>query len=415
MLLFLIAYPLATTVAVVHPLMDAFQPFLTADSTARSLARGQQRAIVLLVEFPDKKHLTDAQIIRDMVFKDLDKFYREVSYGLMSITGNITNRWYQTQTPLSNLDLEEWAHSEEDMARFEREAIEAANKDVDYGRFDFAIIVAAGEVWPHAKCDFGVLTKDRAKPLRGIVVNEFAPLATYAHELGHVLPSNCEPRHGCGLPDLYSYEASEKGYDPNIFVGSWDIMGVSNAARHFSAWSKIELGWITPEVVHPGASIATPIVLEALEEDSGTRAIVVPTSYETSYVIEVRRQIGYDRSLPSEGILVYLIDMSKRDGYGPVRVIDSYPETPTLDDAPYKQGAVLADPTSDVHLAIAYVDGVGYFTLSAGNSPRSPTGTRGSDWWLAPLCNTLLPLSSIFVITRGFSLRSARPQQLALR
>ena len=141
----------------------------------------------------------------------------------MSITGNITNKWYQTRTPLSKLNLEEWTYDAKDMKTFESEAIQAAGEDLNYREYDFVILVAAGNVWPHAACDFGS-TKDDAGPLRGIVVNENSPLGTYAHELGHVLPSNFAPRQGCGLPDLYSYEVSEKGQDPNIFVGPWDII-----------------------------------------------------------------------------------------------------------------------------------------------------------------------------------------------
>jgi hypothetical protein len=264
------------------------------------------------------------------------------------------------------------------MRIFEREAIQAANKDVDYRNYNFAIIVAAGQVWSHAACDFDVPTKEGVKSLRGIVVNERAPLGTYAHELGHVLPSNYAPRHGCGLPDLYSYEAAEKEEDPNVFVGPWDIMGENNPPRQFSAWSKIEFGWITPEVVQPGASVALPITLEPIEGDSGTRALVVPISSVKSYVIEVRRQIGYDRNLPSEGVLVYLIDLSKKNGYGPVEVVNSHPEMLTLEGAPYSQGAFLANPTSDLYIAVAYANGVGYFSCSAGGDSHSVDDTNSA-------------------------------------
>jgi len=359
------------TVSAIEPTLGNLQAFKT-----RTAAKGPQRVIVVLVEFPDKKHSTSGETIGQIVFGDLNDFYREVSYGLMSITGDMTNRWYQTRTPLSKLDLEEWAFNSKDMKTFEREAIEAAGQDLDYREYDFVILVAAGRVWPHATCNFNVSTKDGAGPLRGIVVNEDSPLGTYAHELGHVLPSNFEPRHGCGLPDLYSYEASEKGQDPNIFVGPWDIMATSNPPKHFSAWSKMEFGWITPETLQLGTKIASPITLQPLESDSGTRALVLSISDTKSYVIEVRRQIGYDSNLPSEGVLVYLVDLSKGDGDGVVRVVNSRPETLTLDDASYKQGAFLADPTSDLYLAVAYANGVGYFTFSTGGNSQLTSDTN---------------------------------------
>jgi len=361
-LLLYLAVCTAVIIVTIGSTVSIMQAFTTG-----TVAKGPQRVIVVLVEFPDKKHSVSTETIRQIVFNDLNDFYREASYGLMSVTGDITSRWYQTQTSLSKLDLQEWTYNENDMKLFEKEAIESADKEVNYHLYDFVILVAAGEVWPHAACRLAVLANDGM--LRGIVVNEGSYLGTYAHELGHVLPSNYEPRKGCGLPDLYSYDASGKGHDPNIFVGPWDIMGEHNPPRRFSAWSLMELGWITPEIINVATSVTPlPITLRPLESDSGVRVLVLPISETLSYVVEVRRQIGSDTNLPSEGVLVYLVDLSKDNGCGPVRVIDSHPETSTLDDAPYKQGALLASPLNDTHLAVAYADGVGYLTFSGGNN-----------------------------------------------
>jgi len=129
-------------------------------------------------------------------------------------------------------------------------------------------------------------------------------------------------------------------------------MDISNPARHFSAWSKIALGWITPEIVRVDPNIAVPINLRPLEEDSGSRAIVVPLGGQRSYVIEVRRRIGYDRVPPGEGVLLYLIDLSKRSGYGPVRVVDSHPNTKTLNHAFYSQGTFFEDTKNNIYLAV---------------------------------------------------------------
>jgi M6 family metalloprotease-like protein len=358
-LLLYLAVCTAATIVTVGTTVGRMWSFKT-----ETVAKGPQKVIVVLIEFPDKKHSVSTEAIRQIVFNDLNDFYKEASYGLMSVTGDITSRWYQTQTPLSKFDLQEWTYSENDMRLFEKEAIESADKEVNYRQYDFVILVAAGEVWPHAACRLAVLARDTG--LRGVVVNEGSPLGTYAHELGHILPSNYEPRLGCGLPDLYSYDAVEKGHDPNIFVGQWDIMGESNPPRGFSAWSLIQLGWITPEMINVGTSATLPIALRPLESDSGIRVLVVPISDTTSYIVEVRRQIGSDKNLPSEGILVYLVDSSKENGCGPVRVIDSHPETLTLDDAPYVEGAFLASPLSDMHLALSYADGVGYLMFSGG-------------------------------------------------
>jgi len=81
---------------------------------------------------------------------------------------------------------------------------------VNFRNYDFVVILAAGKVWPHALCDYDITTNYGGR-LRGFVVNEQTGFGTWAHELGHVLASNVASRGECGLPDMYSYEAEEKG------------------------------------------------------------------------------------------------------------------------------------------------------------------------------------------------------------
>jgi hypothetical protein len=156
------------TVSAIEPTLGDLQAFRT-----RTVAKGPQRVIVVLVEFPDRRQSTS------IVFRDPNDFYREVSYGLLSIAGNITNKWYQARTPLSKLNLEEWTYDAKDMKTSESEAIEAAGEDLNYCEYNFVILIAAGNVWPHAASDFDISTKDDAGPLRGIIVNEASPLGTY--------------------------------------------------------------------------------------------------------------------------------------------------------------------------------------------------------------------------------------------
>jgi hypothetical protein len=69
-----------------------------------------------------------------------------VSYGLLSITGNITNKWYQTRTPLSELNLEELTYDTKDMKTFESEAIAVAGEDLNHREYNLVILVAAENV-----------------------------------------------------------------------------------------------------------------------------------------------------------------------------------------------------------------------------------------------------------------------------
>lgn len=240
-------------------------------------AKGEQRVIVILAEFPDRKHRVSADKIRDIVFEDLDGFIREVSYGLAWVAGDITSKWYQVETPLAELNIEVWGGSDQDKKTFRRQAVKAADDEVDFGDYEFFMIVAAGNVWGHALCNVDVSTNDGVGTLRGFVVNENTEMGVYAHELGHILPTNIESRDGCGLPDMYSYEAGEKDLENwSPWIGPWDLMDWDDPARSFSAWSKISLGWLKPETKRLGPATAFIIDLQPLEKDSGVRAVVVP-------------------------------------------------------------------------------------------------------------------------------------------
>jgi hypothetical protein len=257
------------------------------------------------------------------------------------------------------------------MAALWREGINAADPDIDFRKYDFIAILSAGKVWPHANCLMDAGTVDGLRNLRGFLVNENSEMGTYAHELAHILPSNLRSRGQCGLPDLYSYEAAENGLDASIWIGPWDLMDEDKPARHPSAWSKIALGWLTPETIRLTPTKALISNLQPLEQASGIRAIVVPVTSSKSYVIEVRGRIGYDQVLPAAGVLVYFADLSKGSGYGVLKVVDARPKTATLEDAPFRPGEIFEDSANKVYLAIAAAQDGGFMTVVAGSKIQS--------------------------------------------
>jgi|GEM_PF-4311012 len=335
-------------------------------------AKGAQSLIIILVEFPDMAHKIKRDKVSNIV-DEMDRFYREASYGLTWVVYTVTDSWYEVKTPLKKLDIEKWNYDEGDMEIFEREAIAAADKDVNFRDYKYVYLVAAGGVWGHA-ASRDIPNSDGVESFRLVVVNEEDAVGTYAHELGHWLPSDYAPFDYWGLPDLYSYDAAEKGAPSNIWVGPWDLMG-SSSNLGFSAWSKISFGWITPQEIRVKSTTAVAVNLEPLEKDSGTRAVVVPLTSRTSYVIEVRRRMGFDRGLPSEGVLVYLADLSKKNGYGVLKAIDAKSGTKTLDDAPFKKGDIFEDKKNQVYVLVALTDGAGFTIAISGIKVQSIADT----------------------------------------
>jgi hypothetical protein len=109
-------------------------------------------------------------------------------------------------------------------------------------------------------------------------------------------------------------------------------------ALHFSAWSKIMLGWITSETTSLSPTMFLAGSLQPLEKSTGPRVVLIDIDRSVSYVVEVRCRIGWDTFLPTEGVLIYLVNSQRISAQGVVRLIDMVRETPTLDDAPFRQG-----------------------------------------------------------------------------
>jgi len=114
-----------------------------------------------------------------------------------------------------------------------------------------------------------------------------ATIGIIAHELGHSAFS---------LPDLYNTSASTGGIGNFGLMGggSWGISSfqdeAGNTPVHFSAWSKVYMGWVTP-IEGDGS--------ESLHETSSLNYNVIKVSINDDeyYLLENRNNSGYDRGL----------------------------------------------------------------------------------------------------------------------
>jgi M6 family metalloprotease-like protein len=128
------------------------------------------------------------------------------------------------------------------------------------------------------------------------------PIGDLTHELGHAL----------GLPDLEVQDGSAGG------VGVWDLMGTGGSGAdggsparptHLGAWSKVELGWVTPtDLSAPTDVDLAPVV--------GSPAVYRFASEENpgvEYLLENRQRAGFDGELPGTGLLIWRVDTNMID------------------------------------------------------------------------------------------------------
>jgi len=128
--------------------------------------------------------------------------------------------------------------------------------------------------------------------------NQLITIGVFCHEFGHVL----------GLPDLYDYD-----YDSNG-CGMWSVMAGGSwgggGARpvHFDAWSKTALGWVAPTVVN---ELLPQEQVDAVEIDPDIYQLFSQGIPSNEYfLVENRRWISFDMSLPGEGLLIFHVDES---------------------------------------------------------------------------------------------------------
>jgi M6 family metalloprotease-like protein len=291
---------------------------------------GAQRAILLLVEFPDMKHTMTSDQVYQNVFPKLNQYYTEVSYNQTWIVGTITPSWKMLQRPTNYYDVARVTGLGFQNGRhiqFLKDAILVWDSEVDYRQYDYVFVAGpANSVWGYT--DFQV---DIAKTDDGVFITaataqtETQGWDVYAHEFAHL---------SLGLPDLYSYEIAFTGpadfRQAAVYVGPWDLMSRANIRPQIGAWGKIHVGWIpgnrTMELFSSQQAAVTVNPLE--KPTSGIQAIVVYLTPTTSFIVENREQMGFDSVLPDKGILISYVDEGKYwRTNGPVVVQDAHPDS----------------------------------------------------------------------------------------
>ncbi len=278
---------------------------------------GTKKIAVVIVDFPDKSFSLGWHQIANSVFNDFKNYYNEVSYEKLNLDitffydDGSTKILDGTETPYrlpKNMGYY-GVDTEERLSQLIKDALilvgqEKLNKTL----FDYVMVLHAGNGNESTNNpeDIWSVYIEWDSPQNGFTDGTIVPeresfasaLGVICHEFGHQL----------GLPDLY--------YDQESVVGCWCLMdngvwlGAPKGSKpaHLSAWSKKFLGWIELQIV---SSTLKNISLPYIELSSVAVKVKITTAKNPDneyFLIEYRKKVGFDESLPSSGILIWRID-----------------------------------------------------------------------------------------------------------
>lgn len=300
-------------------------------------AYGKQKAIVILVEFQDRRFNSSynaGDYFRRMLNEDgfssyggtgsVAQYFRENSGGAFDpqfdvygpiLLPNVVS-YYGANDPMTGADKNAGG-----MVKDACDILDPIVNFKDYDRnndgiVDNIFVFYAGEseaagggpntIWPHSfnlsSAGYPNTYYDGVRVHTYGCANEWQTytgtgrpdgIGTFVHEFSHVM----------GLPDLYTTDGSS-AFTPKAWsvldFGSYNNSGVTPC--NYGAYERYALGWIKPREITKAASAT----LEPIEEMAA--GIIRTPNEKEFYLIENRQNQGWDTFLPGHGMLVWHID-----------------------------------------------------------------------------------------------------------
>jgi len=297
-----------------------------------------REVIVILARLKDRTNSTSVAEINSTVFTKMRSYFEDISYGKLTVTGDITN-WIDVNNNTidygkdTGSGLERFDDTDGDKVpdswKLIRDAVNLTDGFVNFTQYDDVVVVHSGndqaktgypnDIYSSHYTGLEIATSDGITITQGILIAETDPMGIFAHEFGHEL----------GLPDLYNIHGSPE------YVGSWDLMAYGawlgnpqgTSPSQPTSWSKSRLGWIPENLT--AVDRITEKVIDPLEIQGNNLTFVkIPITTETYYMAEVRNKTGYDSYLPSTGVLILYVNESRISGEGIVTV--KYSQSPDL-------------------------------------------------------------------------------------
>ncbi|MDQ1301383.1 MAG: hypothetical protein QG637_1304 [Chloroflexota bacterium] len=396
-----------------------------AAASPRSGLKGPQPLATILCKFADVPAEPDPvayfERLLGSAYPGLAHYWREVSYGAISLAGSTVTGWhalphpqasYLTGTPNAVMPT---AQSPVDLQRLTEDCVAAAGDTIELSRYVGLNLVFNANLDRPRGTEVCLELRGGSRCYRTAWFwpDWYHNQSIWAHEMGHA----------------FGLQHSSVG-EGNGYGNMWDVMSVDGPCRtetpfgrigqHPIAYQKDVLGWLPTDriFVAEGDSQATitlaqmaqtalpapgnyllariPIPAHSLWPVSDRTSAAREGAHRHYYTVEARRRIGYDASLPADGIIIHEVSLDEALPVRPVSagLSDGGSRGATTGSvARWLPGQVFQDAEHGVAISVDRATPTGFVVTIFTRPPPAPLSAQA--WQRTPAGATAEAVSAL--------------------
>ena len=310
--------------------------------------KGHYKTLCAFTQFPEKpmiKTLNEFEpLFNQLGYTGNGKgsvrdFFRESSYGQFELTITLCGI-YTAPNSSAYYAGDDGTENCQELARWLAQQVAAephinfADYDSDNnGEVDGFHFVFAGRgqeagggknsIWSH-KWQFGPPVSKNGKKIEVYSCSPELRSVSAINTIGVVCH---EMTHAFGAPDFYDTNGAAGGSYTG--TGDWDIMASGswngspngNSPAHHNMYTKVQFGWVTPIILNSPITIVD--MPNSAENPIAFR--VNTTTNNERYLMDNRRKIKFDTSIPGDGLLIYHVHSNVNYGINNTHPQRMYP------------------------------------------------------------------------------------------